>query len=121
VGRVHQLSGRPQRSLTTFQALAATYPPGEEPADLQYWSGIAAASLGRHQKAIDYYLSANAGGLRSADLYYRLAQSHYLLGDRPAAQAALGQAMQIDPHHRPAAQLYQALGNQPRLASVRGQ
>ncbi len=118
VAQVYQLNGRPQRALATLQSLAEAYPPGEEPADLLYWHAMAFASLGRQPQAVRQFVMAYERGMRTADLQFRLAESHYLAGDRAAARAALERAMQLDPHHPQAARLCQSIEGAARVASI---
>ncbi|MFO7901807.1 MAG: tetratricopeptide repeat protein [Planctomycetota bacterium] len=119
VARGYQLEGRPQRALATLHALADTYPPGEEPAELHYWQGVALAALGRHSRAVRHLATAESRGLHGADLLFRLANSHYLAGEHRAARTVLDRAMQLDPHHPHATRLRGVLDERPRVAEVR--
>ena len=46
IAAVYYRQGRPQRALSTLQALAGSYPSGEEPAEMLYWQGLACKALG---------------------------------------------------------------------------
>jgi tetratricopeptide (TPR) repeat protein len=70
-----------------------------------YWAGLAAASLGRHGKAVEYFARAEQRGLQSADLQFNIAQSHHLHGEQAAARSALDRAMQLNPQHPEAIRL----------------
>jgi tetratricopeptide (TPR) repeat protein len=93
--QVYQRMGRPQRAWSTLQSLVESYPSGEEPAELLYGCGLALASLGRHPQAVNYFTQAEARGLASAELQYRLAESHRLAGNPAAAAACLIRAREL--------------------------
>jgi tetratricopeptide (TPR) repeat protein len=119
VGRVYQRHGRPQRALSTLQALSETYAPGQEPPELLFWEGLAYASLGRHESAVACLSEAESRGFRSADLLYQLAESRFLSGDAAAAQLALQRALEADPHHVAAGRLGESIRHARQLASAR--
>ena len=119
VAQVYQRHGRSQRALATIQSLSESYPPGEEPAELLYWHGMAFASLGRHSQAVQHFAMAESRGMQSADLQFRLAESHHLAGERGAAAAALDRAMYLDPDHPHAARLCESIQPGRRVARVR--
>ncbi|MFW6170932.1 MAG: tetratricopeptide repeat protein [Planctomycetota bacterium] len=119
VARVYQFEGRPHRALATLHSVADTYPPGEEPAELHYWQGVALASLERHSLAVQHFVAAESRGLHSPDLLYRLANSHYLAGQDRAARTVLDRAMQLAPHHPYADRLWGVLGETPHVARAR--
>lgn len=116
IARGYQLEGRPQRALATLHSLADAYPPGDEPAELHYWQGVAFASLGRHSRAVRHLAAAESRGLQFADLLFRLANSHYLAGDHRMARTVLDRAMQVDPHHPYANRLRGILDETPHVA-----
>ena len=117
--QVYQRDGRSQRALSTLQSLAATYPPGEQPADLLYWQGIAFSGLGRHRQAIRYFAQAESRGMHTADLQFRLAESNHLSGEPTAARSALERAVELDPHHPQAARLCELIQGPLHVARVR--
>jgi tetratricopeptide (TPR) repeat protein len=119
VAQVYQCNGRPQRALSTLQSLAATYSPGEEPAELLYWQGIAFSALGRHRQAIRQFARAESSGMQSADLQFRLAEANHLAGNASAALSALERAMQLDPHHPQAGRLCEAIQGSLQVARAR--
>ncbi len=97
--QVYQLHGRSERALATLQAMAASYAPGEQSPEVLYWAGLAAGSLGRHSTAVAYFAQAETQGLQTADLQFRLAESHHRCGDYAAARVALDRALHLDPRH----------------------
>lgn len=119
VARGYQRAGRPQRALATLRSVAETYPPGESPPEVHYWQGVALASLGRYSRAVQRFATAESRGLESADLLFRLANAHYLAGEKRAAQTVLDRAMQLDPHHPYASRLCRVLGEGRRVARAR--
>lgn len=118
VAQVYQCHGRPQRALATLQSLLAAYPPGEAPAELHYWQGMAFASLHRYSQAVRHFSTAGTRGLESADLQFRLAEAQFQLGDRSAAQSALRRGMELDPNHPQAARLCEVIEGGHRVARV---
>ena len=105
IAAVYYRQGRPQRALSTLQALAGSYPSGEEPAEMLYWQGLACKALGRHEQAVVHLAQAEGRGLQSADLLYSLAEARYLAGDPAAAQLTLQRAMELEPTHPEAQRL----------------
>jgi tetratricopeptide (TPR) repeat protein len=118
ISRVYFGEGRPQRALATLQALADSYPPGEEPPELMYWQGLACGALGRHDQAAQHLAQAEALGLQTADLFYNLAQAQHRTGDRAAAQRAIDRALEIEPSHRDALRLAESLRHTRQVASL---
>ncbi len=118
VAQVNYRHGRPQRSLSTLRALASAYPPGEQPAELHYWQGLACAALGRHELAAGQLALAQSRGMQSADLLYQLAEARLRTGDWNAAAMTLQRAMEADPQHPQAAQLSELIARNRQLASL---
>jgi tetratricopeptide (TPR) repeat protein len=109
IATVYLQQGRPQRALSTLQALAASYPSGEEPGDMLYFEGLACEALGRHAQAITHLQSAAERGYDTPDLYFNLAQAHHSLGDDAAATQALQRTLDADPEHAEALRLAAAV------------
>ena len=105
IATVYLQQGRPQRALSTLQALATSYPSGEEPGDMLYFEGLACEALGRHAQAITNLQLAAERGYETPDLYFNLAQAHHALGDDGAAALALQRTLQADPEHAEAMRL----------------
>ena len=118
IAEVYYRTGKSQRALSTLQALAASYTPGEEPADLLFWQGLACAALGRHEQAVAFLASAESRGYRSADLLYQLTESRFLAGDAAAAQLTLQRALETDPSHPAAQQLGDAIRTARQMTSL---
>jgi len=109
IARVYYQQGRPQRALSTLQALAGSYQSGEEPVALLYWEGLACKALNRPEQAVRHLSQAEGRGLQSADLLYNLAEARQMAGDLVAAQQTLQRAMELDPDHPDAQRLAQAI------------
>ncbi len=118
VAQVYYYHGRPQRALSTLEALAGTYPSGEQPAEVYYWEGLTCAALGRYELAATQLAMAETRGMRSADLLYPLAEMRLQLGDFTAAAATLERALQLDPQHPAAERLCRLMRRDRRLARV---
>jgi tetratricopeptide (TPR) repeat protein len=119
IAAVYYRQGRPQRALSTLQALAGSYPSGEEPAEMLHWQGLACKALGRHEQAVVHLAQAEGRGLQSADLLYSLAEARYLAGDPAAAQLTLQRAMELEPTHPDAQRLAASIQQPPHVASRR--
>jgi len=97
IAAVYYRQNRPQRALSTLQALAGSYPSGDEPAEMLYWEGLACKSLGRYDQALVHLEQAESRGMNSVDLFCNLAEARYLTGDAVAAQATLQRAIELEP------------------------
>jgi tetratricopeptide (TPR) repeat protein len=91
--------GMPSRALAALQTVIDTYPPGEEPQNLLYLQGLALIALGRYNDAVESLTVANQRGSPTAELLYRLGEAHLLAGRTTDAQAALQQALALEPAH----------------------
>lgn len=109
IATVYYQQERPQRALSTLQALAGSYPSGEEPVELLYWQGLACKALGRPEQAVVHLAQAEGRGLQSADLLYNLAEARQLAGDPVAAQQTLQRAMELEPTHPDAQRLAESI------------
>jgi tetratricopeptide (TPR) repeat protein len=113
--------GVPSRALATLQSLIDTYPPGEEPQNLLYLQGLALIALQRYNDAVESLTLANQRGPHSAELQYQLAQAHLLAGRPADAQAALQQALALEPAHQPSLALVERMrAGQPATATRTG-
>ena len=116
IAELYRRQNRPQRALTALQGLADTFGPGEEPPRLPYLKGLALAALERYDDAIDAYHVANRAGEPSAEVFARIAEAE-LASERPQlAQAAAEAALDLDPAHVLAQQLFRDIrvARQPR-------
>ncbi len=91
--------GRPQRSLSTLHCLLDTYPPGQEPQQALWLEGLAYASLGRHQEAVESLYTASLRGQPRTDLLFQLAQAEQSAGQRDSATQTLRTALALDEGH----------------------
>ncbi len=116
VAQTYCLQNRPQRALSTLQALATRYPSGQHPVELAYWEGVALMNLQRYGQAAEKLSVAVAGRAESPDLLYRLAESRLRTGDLSAAQRTLAQARQTHPNHPAAIRLSAEVEQAIRIA-----
>ena len=93
--------GQPNRALVNLEALADTYPPGEEPGRVLYLTGLAYAELDRFDEASDSFAAALARWGPNPELLYQLARSQWLAGRAIEARSAAQQALTIAPRHAP--------------------
>lgn len=102
-------SGRPQRALATLELLAGQYPPGQEPAEVQFATGLALKSLGRFDEAADSLAEAAKQGEPTAYLLLHLSEAHLLSGDLGSAGLAINEALAREPNHAGARQLHEQI------------
>lgn len=92
-------SGRPQRALATLEHLEGQFPPGQEPAEVQFAKGLALKSLGRFDEAAESLAAAARHGEPTADLLVHLSEAHLLAGDPGSAGLAINEALSREPNH----------------------
>jgi tetratricopeptide (TPR) repeat protein len=121
IAELYRQGNQPDRALQTLQSLAATYPPGEEPAGLQHSLGLAYAALGRYDDAVENLALAAAHGKPTAEVFYDLGEAQLLAGHPAEAAAAARQALAIQPQHRPSLTLLEhvQLAQQPQETMTR--
>jgi tetratricopeptide (TPR) repeat protein len=118
IASVYYRQDRPQRVLSTLQALAGSYPSGEEPAETLYLQGLAYKALGRQDQALRHLTRAEERGLQSADLLCNLAEARYLAGDPVAAQATIQRAMELEPDNPAIRRLADSMQQVPQAPSL---
>jgi tetratricopeptide (TPR) repeat protein len=109
VAEIYQRMNRPQRSLAILARLHDRYPPGQVPQRVLQLQGLAMKSLGRYGDAIERFVQAGRQDTMTAELFYQLAESHWLAGDRGNAQLAIREALQLEPQHVAGLRLQQDL------------
>jgi len=87
----------PQRALSNLQALADQHPPGAEPQQLLYQTGLAYAGLGRYDDAVDSYHLALAREKPTGDILYHLSEAERSRGRMTEARVAMEHAVALDP------------------------
>ena len=100
LAELYRHMGQPERTLTTLQTLIDVYPPGEEPSRALHLQGIALASLGRNDAAIESYELAIQRSGPSPDLLCHLAEAKFACGHREDAQRAVEMLLATAPNHR---------------------
>ena len=103
------LLNQPDRALQTLQTLADSYTPGDEPQNILYLTGAAYQALGRYDEAVEKMQAAVARGKPNSDLLCRLAEAELLAGRSREAAAAAGQALALQPQHRPSLELLERI------------
>jgi tetratricopeptide (TPR) repeat protein len=120
VAEVYRRQNRPDRALAALQSLAGDYPPGHEPQQVLYLSGLAFKALGRHREAVDQLQTAAVRGEPTAELLYHLAEAQYLAGHPADALLATNEALAMSPDHAPTIALRERIrGGQPSMAATR--
>lgn len=99
LAELYRQMGQPERALTVLQCLIDIYPPGEEPVRALHLQGMALASLGRADAAIESYELAVQRGSPSPDLLCNLAEAKLMAGRREEAQQTLAMVLQLAPQH----------------------
>jgi tetratricopeptide (TPR) repeat protein len=108
VAELYRQQNQPERALQTLQALAETYSPGEEPAEVQHLAGLAYSALGRYDDAIDR-LTLAARGKPPPEVLAALAEAQLLAGRTSDATASVQKALAIQPQHRPSLALLERI------------
>jgi len=106
---LHYQSNRPQRALATLQTLADTYPPGEEPQEVLYLSGLVQIALGRYEAAAASFSAALRRAKPTPEIYCRLGEAELLAGRANAAAAAARNALMLLPSHQPSRRLLEQI------------
>ena len=119
VAEIYQQTQRPQRSLTMLSSLVDRYPPGEVPQRVLQLQGLALKSLGRYDDAIEQFVQAGQQEAMTAELFYQLAESHWLAGDQGNAQLAVQEVLQLAPQHAAGLQLQKRLQEVPTSVAGR--
>jgi Tfp pilus assembly protein PilF len=99
IAEVYCQENRPQQALATLHALAAHYPPGQEPIEVLVREGFALRQLGRPADAARALARAAAQGNPSAELLYELARTQIAVGDHAAARQAVAAGLDREPGH----------------------
>lgn len=119
IAELQREASQPQRALVTLLALADLYPPGEEPQEVLYLTGLALTAMGRHADAAESLYAASLRGQPTAEILYQLAEAELLSGRTEAAEANARQALALNPQHVSCNQLMERLSQarQPRTAA----
>lgn len=118
VAELYRQLGEPQRALMSLQSVAETYPPGSEPPQVLYLSGLAYSALGRHDDALLAYRGASQRGGADAELSYRIAETYWLSQQPDGARQAVAEALRLNPQHVPSQQLLERIELANRPAGV---
>lgn len=97
IAQIYRQQSRPLRAYSTLQRLARETPPEEMSADLYALQGLALKELGRHRQAAVHLRDAIALDPNSSELYYHLAETLLLDGDRANAQLTIAQGRERFP------------------------
>ena len=99
VAELYHRGNQPERALQTLQCLADTYPPGEEPAQVEHLLGEAYVALGRYDDAIESFSLAVTRGKPTAETLCLLGEAQLLAGSLAEATATAQQAVALQPRH----------------------
>jgi tetratricopeptide (TPR) repeat protein len=97
VAEVYRELNQPLRALATLQSLGDTYPPGEEPAQVLYLTGLAYHALGRYPEAVDCLSLLRDRGGATTEVLYQLAESQLKAGREPEARQTAAQILAAAP------------------------
>lgn len=90
---------RNDRALGALRQLVELFPPGEEPQDVLYLTGMSYLALNRYSEARGIFAQAMRRGPPSAELYARIAEAELMSGNTLAANQHVQAALEINPQH----------------------
>ncbi len=96
---VYRSLAQPQRALESMQSLAETFPPGEEPQQVLYLTGLDYMVLERYDDATASLSAALKRDRPTPEMLYCLAQAQFRNGQPQAAAASLEQALVLNPQY----------------------
>lgn len=97
VAEVYRQLNQPQRALATLHTLGDSYPPGDEPAEVLYLTGLAYRALRRYPEAADCLTLARDRGPATPDVLYWLADVQLKAGRPSDARQTAAQILAADP------------------------
>jgi tetratricopeptide (TPR) repeat protein len=100
IAELHRQLNQPDRALEALQALAETYPAGEEPGQVLYLTGLAYVALGRYDDGVESLSAAATRGKPTAEIFCQLGEAQLLAGHPPQAAEAARQALALEPQHQ---------------------
>jgi tetratricopeptide (TPR) repeat protein len=120
VAEVYRTLNQPQRTLSTLQALVATYAPREEPPEIWRLQGLAYRDLGRYDDAAERLRLASAHDPSDPELLCTLAETELAAGHPERAHDAALRALSIDPSRAAARRLVeQVVSRAPATTDLR--
>jgi len=105
IAKLYGELNRPRRALAALDNLADTYPAGEEPQQVLYLRGLAYAALERWDDAAGSFSAACVREGPTAEILFQLGRAELLAGRPAEAEAAVRQALALDPRHQPSLEL----------------
>ena len=117
VAEAYRRLNEPQRALASLHCLAETYPPGEEPPQIHYLTGLAYSGLGRFADAVDSFSAARDRGPAWPELLFRLADAQWRAGRPEDARQTALRALALDPRHVGSQTLLRRIAQAPRDAA----
>ncbi|HWB10741.1 MAG TPA: tetratricopeptide repeat protein [Pirellulales bacterium] len=106
---VYRELNQPLRALATLQNLSDTYPPGEEPPQVLYLTGLAYGALGRHAEAVECLSLLRDRGAATTDALCQLAEAQCEVGRESEARHTAAQILAAAPGERRAVALLERL------------
>lgn len=97
VAEVYRELNQPLRALATLQTLSDSYPPGEEPPEVLYLTGLAYSALSRHAEAIDCLTQVLERSSATTEVLYRLAEAQLRSGRETEARETASRILAIAP------------------------
>jgi tetratricopeptide (TPR) repeat protein len=98
IADIYAQDNRPQRALTTLQALAGSYPPGQAPPEVLFRQALVFRTLSRHHDSIRTFRDLALRGDPPPELLSELARSQMLTADATAARQTILAALNSYPH-----------------------
>jgi tetratricopeptide (TPR) repeat protein len=119
IADIYAEDNRPQRALTTLQALAGSFPPGQAPPEVLFRQGLVFRALNRHHDSVRVLRDLALRGNPPPELLSELARSQMLTGDATAARQTIAAALNSFPHHAGCLAVADELGTSPgRIAAA---
>lgn len=109
VAELYRRMNEPRRALSTLATLREAYPPGGEPAQVFYLSGLALAALGEHDAAVAQFALALERGDDSPDLLFQLALAQYQTGYAAGAEQTATALLSREPNYAGGGQLLEQI------------
>jgi tetratricopeptide (TPR) repeat protein len=101
--------------------LCDTYPPGEEPQEVLFQTGLAYHAVGRPADALEYLRAARNAGPASPELLFQLAEAELQAGRRDEARFTAQQALELQPGHTASLALLERIDLAQRGSGVSAQ
>jgi len=105
IAELYRELNQPRRALAALHSLADSYSVGKEPQQVLYLQGLAYEALERWDDAAESFSAAAVRERPTPEILFRLGQAELFAGRPAQAQAAVREALALDPGHEPSREL----------------